>query len=234
MMKQKDFHFWMHAVDDDLLEEARKPAGRRGGWIGITAGLAACLVLAALGRGLVFPGTDRNPAPETASPEAVMSLYGEPAADPEDPSAAAVKMINPVSPADMEELTELGYRMPLPEGASEAEWSLIRTGGTCPMGQVDFRLEGTAYTCRALRDTQPQDISGIYDQWDRELQWQDGKLQLQLCTRETGQGWIGWYDADLRIQWCLSSGDDGPALTETARIILENLGYELTSAPADH
>ena len=214
-MNEERFQRVMRAVDPELLEEAQTPVKRRThrGWA--AAGIAACLCAAVLGT--------------YAGRQAGISADAAPKMDaPAEPSAMT-SMANPVHTATESELESLGYTMTLPEGASDAAYSVIDDGsGETPLAQANFSYQAQSYTLRALKSAAPTDISGLYADWSEALEWQAGQLSIRFI--EAGDSaWIGWYDGET--QWCLSAeGGDAP-LVNTAYSIMLVLGYDVDVAP---
>jgi len=203
-MKSERFSLWMHAVDDGLLEEARRPVKKRRVWLRAAAAAAACLCIVTAGVLIL-----RRQSPGTA------------------------QIANPVRSATEAELTALGYSIPLPEGAQDAQYSLISGGGgnAAPLAQATFSINERQYTCRALKTQAQQDISGIYETWSVSLDWSIGTLEMQLRQTD-GSAWVGWFSPEDGTQWCLSGEDgDGLGLLHTARSIVETLGYDMAVAP---
>ena len=131
------------------------------------------------------------------------------------------------------EITQLGYSLPLPADAKNAEYSKLSSNGTAePMAQVTFSSGGEEYTCRALKTDSRKDISGVTSDWAESLDWSVGTLQLQLRESSGGTSWFGWYSPDDGTQWCLSSKSaDTLPLMHTAQQIVDTLGYEMEVAP---
>ena len=98
------------------------------------------------------------------------------------------------------------------------------------MIQASYTLDGTAYTCRAAKASDPEDISGLYETWDQDLSWTVGEAQLQLCTNNL-TGYVSWFLPDEGQQWCVSSSGSDAELLENARILAAGLGQELATAP---
>jgi hypothetical protein len=130
------------------------------------------------------------------------------------------------------EITQLGYSLPLPADAKNAEYSKVSSGAAVPMAQVTFSSGGEKYTCRALKTDSRKDISGLTSDWAESLDWSAGTLQLQLRESAGGTSWFGWYSPEDGTQWCLSSKSaDALPLMHTAQQIVDTLGYEMEVAP---
>lgn len=207
-MKEERFNKVMHAVDDDLLEEAKAPRKRSNLWWKITAGaVAACLCIAAV------------------------SILAQNKADNTQNTGA--QLANPmVTAAD---IAALGYSLPVPADAQETTYTTIDQGtdSSVPIAQVKFLENGQEYTCRTLKAQSATDISGLHATWTDSLDWTAGTLQLQLRqSSDENAAWFGWYSPKDSTQWCISGPDgDGLALLHTAQEIVDSLGYEMEVAP---
>ena len=245
-MNQNRFEKLMHAVDDELLEEARQPLPRRrarlGTWAFVTAA-CLCLVIGAVL--FLNPGAGSDAQPEAA---ALSAPPAEPAAEPdaapvempvETPSLeeAAPGGVDAVVPVTAEDLAALGYDMVLPEEAQSPSYGLIELGGgqDIPMAQATFTLNGEGYTYRALRTDTPQDISGAEAAWDTSTTWNTAAVDLQV--RQTAEdavqaSVVSWYVSESGTQWCLVSEADSEKTVTTAYEILHTVGYDMAVAPA--
>lgn len=210
-MNKERFDKFMRSVDEELLEQAQRPAPRRHRYVlsGLAAAACVCLVL-------------------------VAALGGRPgAAEPDSSAPMSLGVVNPMAGATEEQIAELGYSIPLPENASDRSWNLINTVSEGSMAQVSFLIDDSSYTCRALKTEAPEDISGLYYDWDCSLDWTVGQLKMQLRSAEDRICWLGWYSPTEGTQWCISSENGAEGLMLTAQYIVETLGYDLTVAPAD-
>ena len=203
-MNQKKFDLLMGAVDDDLLEEAQHTPGRSRSRLWAVGSLAACVCILVAGYLVLRPGT------------------AEPA-----------QIVNPVHEATAAQVAQLGYVMPLPADAQAVSYTLIDRGTDreTPMAEASFEQNGKAYTCRALKTAQAEDISGIYADWTESLDWSAASLDMQLRQAEDDTAWVGWYSAEEGTQWCLSGEENALSLLHTAQSIVEALGYDLAVAP---
>ena len=224
-MNMEQFTQWMHAVDDELLEEAQKPPAPAHHKLWTVGALAACFcVLLAAGR---WQLPDVLHQAQTSSEDVAAS---ENTASPEE----TVTMVNPMREVTAEEVAALGYEIPLPEGAADVSYTVIDgTAYAAPLVEVTFTQDSADYSCRALKSEGPEDISGIYDQWTECLDWTVDNLSMQMRQSNSGAAWVGWYAADQGTQWCLSGDGDGLSLLHTAQSIVESLGYQLAVAPAE-
>lgn len=208
-MNNAAFLFVMKAVDDDLLEEAQRPAKRVRPWprlVGI-AGLAAACVLMAI------------------------SLHGWPHAEPDPFPSKNPPVTNAASEEAFAEIQRLGYTLPVPSDAQDVSYALVDSdsGGT-PIAEVTYKSSGHTYYCRALKSQQAEDISGLDQEWAQSLDWKAGTLQMQLRQSDT-DAWVGWYAPDAEVQWCLCGGNDALSLLHTAQDLLDALGYGVATAP---
>lgn len=205
-MNKQQFEFLMRSVDDDLLEEAQHPLRRRS-WLWAAGSMAACLAVL-VSAGLLLARPDDGPA----------------------------QIANPMREATRTEVEQLGYVIPLPEDAQDVSYFLIDNSDQdeTPMAEADFQRGGTAYSFRALKTAQAEDISGIYADWTQSLDWTVGSLEMQLRQAENETtAWVGWYDAGTGVQWCLSGEKDALSLLHTAQSIVETLGYDMAVAPPE-
>lgn len=204
-MNQVCFEFLMRAVDDDLLEEAQHPMKRSRSWLWASGIAAACFVILAAAWFLTNPGWGRD------------------------------QPVNPVHQATAAEVMQLGYTLPVPEGAREVSYTLVDRGdqNNTPMAEVTYKSGGHAYSCRALKVSRSEDISGIEEDWTQKLDWTVGTLEMQLRQSDEDTAWVGWYAPDVGVQWCLSGDTDAQSLLHTARAIMETLGYDIAVAPED-
>lgn len=201
-MNKNRFYQLMSSVDDDLLEEAQRPARRSRPRILAAASVAACFVIVA----------------------AVYFLKA--------PAAGNVQLPNPVQETTLADIRQLGYSVPVPGDASSVSYSIIDlSSGSAPMAEVSFERGGQTYSLRALKAAQPEDISGIYASWSDSLDWHVETLEMQL-RQSDDNSWVGWYAPDAGVQWCLSGKEDALSLLHTAQEIVETLGYNMTVAPA--
>lgn len=201
-MNKEHFALLMGAVDNDLLEEAQCPVRKTCSWLWVSGMAAACVVVLIAAYFLMQPN---GHAPRVVSPERAVT-------------AADVEL--------------LGYALPVPEDAQEVRYSLITLedqAGTL-MAEVDFGFGGHSYSCRTLKTEQPEDISGIYEEWAQSLDWTAGTLEMQMRQSENS-AWVGWYAPDAGVQWCISGDDDALSLLHTAQSIVEILGYDIAVAP---
>lgn len=205
-MNDKRFQRLMGSVDPELLEEAKEPPRRFGKRFGSLAAMAACFVLL-VGGVMIFQS--RDPA--------------------QDPQHGTAQLANPIKTVTAAEVTQLGYRIPLPAEAQNTKYQLITLSqDTTPMAQVSFLVDDENYTCRAAKADQAEDISGIYQEWDESIDWAIGELQMQM-RKAADTAWVGWFSAADGVQWCLSGDPDGVLMT--AQEIVETLGYQMAVAP---
>ena len=207
-MNNELFERMMSAVDEDLLEEAQRPAKARTKrpWITLAAGAAACVA-------------------------AIVAIMPH---APEPPQQGGAMVVNPLQAVTVAEVEALGYRIPLPEDAEEPSYYLINLGAekTAPMAEVRFVRNGGEYTCRTLKTTAYEDISGLYAQWSQNDTWKLESLEVTVMEAEDLTACVSWYEQEAGLQWCLSGKQGASALLSTAGDILNTLGYNLDVAPA--
>ena len=207
-MNNELFERMMSAVDEDLLEEAQRPAKARTKrpWITLAASAAACVA-------------------------AIVAIMPH---APEPPHQGGAMVVNPLQAVTVAEVEALGYRIPLPEDAEEPSYYLINLGAekTAPMAEVRFVRNGGEYTCRTLKTTASEDISGLYAQWSQNDTWKLESLEVTVMEAEDLTACVSWYEQEAGLQWCLSGKQGASALLSTAGDILNTLGYNLDVAPA--
>lgn len=210
MSKEERFYRVMHAVEDELLEEAQMPVKKKGAkgetvlrWI---VAVAACLCLVTvLALGLQRRGMGND--------------------NITDESENAVTE---------EELLTYGYDMSALQDVKTVSYTLVVLDGEheTPMVQAEFTQDGVRYICRALKTEAPEDISGVTDGWTEELNWNAGNLNLQLNKAADDAAYVSWYTPENQTQWCLSAKEDSLSLMTTAKQIMLELGYDVAVAPA--
>lgn len=200
-MNRTLFQFLMGAVDDSLLEEAQRPVKKVFPWLRIAGAAAACLAVVAA---VHFLQTFINKEPPGSS------------------------LVHEVT---LGEIQRLGYSLPIPSGAQDVSYALVDgSPGDMPIAEVTYKSGGRIYSCRALKAEQPEDISGMEQEWTQSLDWKAGALKMQLRQSDE-DAWVGWYAPDAGTQWCLSGGEDALFLLHTAQSLLETLGYGVATAP---
>jgi len=212
------FLLFMTAVDDDLLEEAlcpeaAKAQSRESRWRNAVED--ELLMEAAPSRARKFRWKGLIAA-------AALCLY----------VAAGLLLWRSWAPAlpentiTIEELADLGYRLPIPADAENVRYDLLPTQAADPIAQAEFDRSGHAITLRALKSDQSRDI---FDQpWTDEVTWTAGGTELTLRSNDrTAQ--VSWY-AD-GTQWAVQ-GEMTPAdLLDTVDAIFSVLGTQLSHAP---
>ena len=209
-MNDRKFDVFQHAADQTMLEEAQRPMKKN--HIRARAAAAAaciCIVAAAV---ILQPWNS--------------SKTGDPPGN-----GGNVQIANPWSDTTLAQIRAMGYALTLPDGAENAAFTALNANETgAEMVQASYTLDGTAYTCRAAKASDPEDISGLYETWDQDLSWTVGEAQLQLCTNNL-TGYVSWFLPDEGQQWCVSSSGSDAELLENARILAAGLGQELATAP---
>lgn len=206
-MNKKLFELMMSAVDEDLLEEAQIPVKPRKKypWLALAAGAVACIAIMAS----ILPREQVSPKPGNTM------------------------VVNPLKSVTAYEVEALGYSIPLPEDAEQPSYFLIDLGTeqASPMAEVRFMRSGGEYTCRTLKTTASEDISGIYAEWSQNDIWKLGSLEVSVMEADDLTACVSWYEQERGLQWCLSGNRGASALLSTASDILNTLGYDMDVAP---
>ena len=219
-MKQDDRFFrLMHAVDDDLLEEAMQPVRRRRHvWIPLAA--AACLCIAAA---LAAVPLLRAPARQDVQPDGTQKQSGTSATEAAVPSSITT---------DAKAIMDLGYTLAVPADSQDVVYSLVPTDSDIPMAQVCYVSNGISYTARSLKTDSAADLTGSSANWTQELSWSDAGLAMDLRT-DGEESWVGWYTGSTGTQWALGAEDSAQSVLHSACGILKTLGYDVAVAPED-
>ena len=219
-MKQEDRFFrLMHAVDDDLLEEAMQPVRRRRHvWIPLAA--AACLCIAAA---LAAVPLLRAPARQDVQPDGTQKQSGTSATEAAVPSSVTT---------DAKAIMDLGYTLAVPADSQDVVYSLVPTDSDIPMAQVCYVSNGIRYTARSLKTDSATDLTGSSANWTQELSWSDAGLAMDLRT-DGEESWVGWYTGSTGPQWALGAEDSAQSVLHSACGILKTLGYDVAVAPED-
>lgn len=175
-MNNKLFERMMSAVDEDLLEEAQRPVKARSKrpWITLAASAAACIAVIVA----IMPHAPAPPQPDNSM------------------------VVNPMQAVTAAEMEAIGYRIPLPEDAETPSYYLINLGTeqTVPMAEVRFVRNGGEYTCRTLKTTASEDISGLYVQWNQKDMWKLESLEVQVREAEDQTACVSWYEQESGLQ----------------------------------
>lgn len=211
-MNDRKFETFQRAADNALLEEAQRPA-QRSGTIRRYAAAAACVCVIAAAAVIWQPWNS-----------------GETSGDRFD-NGGNTQITNPWSDTTLENIRAMGYNMVLPDGAENITFTALSTGENgAEMVEADYTLDGAAYTCRAAKTGESEDISGLYETWDQDLSWTVGEAQLQMCTNNL-TGYVSWFLPSEGQQWCVSSSSSDAKLLENAQILAAGLGQELATVP---
>lgn len=209
-MNDRKFDVFQHAADQTMLEEAQRPMKKN--HIRARAAAAAACVCVVAAAVILQPWNS--------------SKTGDPPGN-----GGNVQIANPWSDTTLAQIRAMGYALTLPDGAENAAFTALNADETgAEMVQASYTLDGTAYTCRAVKAFDPENISGLYETWDQDLSWTVGEAQLQLCTNNL-TGYVSWFLPDEEQQWCVSSSGSDAELLENARILAAGLGQELATAP---
>ena len=208
-MNDRKFDVFQRAADQTMLEEAQRPMKKN--HIRARAAAAAACVCVVAAAVILQPWNS--------------SKTGDPPGN-----GGNVQIANSWSDTTLAQIRAMGYALTLPDGANAAFPVLNADETGAEMVQASYTLDGTAYTCRAAKASDPEDISGLYETWDQDLSWTAGEAQLQLCTNNL-TGYVSWFLPDEGQQWCVSSSGSDAELLENARILAAGLGQELATAP---
>lgn len=147
------------------------------------------------------------------------------------PTSGAVMIGNPIRTCSIEEITALGYAFPTPQAAADVQYQIIDDGQDTPLAQAKFAWNDSEFCYRARETEEFTDISGMYYDWEETRIWSAGELAFELNAVESGEAWLGWYDAAKELQWCLSGQNGTAALFGCAQEIMDQLGYTVTVVP---
>ncbi len=204
---ERKFEVFQRAADKTMLEEAQTPMKKKNTWTRLAA-MAACVCVIAAAVVVWQPWNSGD------------TVGGE-----------TTQIADPWSDTTLEDIRAMGFNMVLPDGAENISFSALNAGQNgAEMVQADYTLDGTEYTCRAAKTTEPEDISGLYQTWDQDLSWTVGDAQLQMCTNNL-TGYVSWYLAGEGQQWCVSSASSDAQLLENAQLLAAGYGQELATAP---
>jgi len=128
----------------------------------------------------------------------------------------------------IEDLAELGYRLPVPADAQNVRYDLLSTQTAEPIAQAEFDRGGCAVTLRALKSDENVDVFDADVAWTDEVNWSAGGTALTLRSNDqTAQ--VSWY-AD-ETQWAVQSEATPADLLDTVDAIFAALGTQLSRAP---
>ena len=206
-MNGRKFETFQRAADASLLEEAQRPAKKTPVWTRYAAA-AACVCIAAA---------------------AAFTLTWKSGRTDKVPGGSQIP--DPWSGTTLADIRAMGYDMVLPDGAENITFTALNAGANgAEMVEADYTLGGVAYTCRAAKSAESEDISGLYETWDQDLSWTVGETQLHMCTNNL-TGYVSWYLPGEEQQWCISSSSADAQLLHNAEILAAGLGQELATAP---
>jgi len=134
----------------------------------------------------------------------------------------------PENTITVEDLADLGYRLPIPEDAQNVRYGLLSTQTAPPIAQAEFDRSGHAITLRALKSDQSRDIFDANQAWTDEVSWTAEGTALTLRSNDrTAQ--VSWY-AD-GTQWAVQGEMTPAVLLDTVDAIFSVLGTQLSRAP---
>jgi hypothetical protein len=130
---------------------------------------------------------------------------------------------NPITDSTAEEILEtLGIEFSLPEGASDAAYSIIGVEGENPIAQVKFTLDGKEINCRIQPAEELYDNTGMYYEWENtEENAAVGTCPATLRWNEDAEGICFWYDeaAGLLYSVSVTEGASAEYLTKLAEML---------------
>ncbi len=140
---------------------------------------------------------------------------------------------NPITDSTAEEILEtLGISFSLPEGVSDAAYSVIDADGENPIAQVTFTLDGKEICCRIQPAEELSDNTGMYYEWKNTLE----DAAIASCPaivswNDDAEGICCWYDAAAGLLYSVSvtegaSADDLTGLAETLYLPLQSAASE--------
>lgn len=246
MKNQKLFAAVMTAIDDDLLEEAMRPAVRRKAsvWRPVLAA-AACLavvvgVTALRGGGRSKASADTSAAAGTVAEEPAAfnsfaaSLESGSAAPEEAPAEtfdACERETADISEASKDKVTpvnillDAGFILPeVPQGGTGAGYDLIEQDGLT-VAEMSFTLDGTRYVYRMAATGEIaenfRDISALQGTWADQDHGQIGWCNARLYWDEGGSGKAVWFDIVPGILYSLTmdTAASEQGLLDMARIL---------------
>ena len=141
-----------------------------------------------------------------------------PAAEPETAEETPVGMINPVRASSAEEIEALfGVAMNAPEGAEDVRYAIIDSA--VPLAQMNFSVDGLAYTWRVARTEAYEDISGMYYEW-QDVSFEEGDSGVTRLSA-SGAGLYDRYDAETGMMYSLSmdSGATAEGMAHMVRVL---------------
>ena len=209
-MNEHKFEVFQQSADKTMLEEAQLSVKKKNYWARLAAA-AACICVAAA---VVWQ-------PWNA---------GKTNGDRFD-NEGDTQIANPWSETTLDDIRAMGFHMVLPDGAENITFTAMNEDENgAALVQADYTLGGAAYTCRAARSAESEDISGLYETWDQDLSWTVGDAQLRMCTNHL-TGYVSWFLPSEGQQWCISSSSSDAQLLQNAEILAQGLGQELATAP---
>lgn len=143
--------------------------------------------------------------------------------------AEGMMLPNPVREVTREEVLEAtGANLLVPEDATEVDYSLIEIPDQEPLGQVRFVFQQVEYIFRAQLDNDPNDISGMYQDWDTVKHVVMAPFSGTVCLHEFGDGIALWrYEKEgYNFALAMFNVATEEALLEMSDLLLSDLGEE--------
>ena len=119
-----------------------------------------------------------------------------------------VGLANPWVETSAEGLMDLlGLKLGVPEGATDVSWRMMESA---QMGELSFTWEGLEYTARVAPAEAFEDISGMYYEWEQQVECTVGR-GAGTCYRAQEEGLTIdlclWYDDLTGLMYSLTTSD---------------------------
>jgi hypothetical protein len=136
---------------------------------------------------------------------------------------------NPVRDATREEVLDAtGVNLPVPETATEVSYLLIEGPGYEPLGQAHFVFQQAEYIVRVQMDNDPNDISGMFHDWDWVTHVEQAPFVGTICLNESGDGVALWrYEKEgYNFSLAMFNVATQEALLDISKLLLPDFGEE--------
>lgn len=143
--------------------------------------------------------------------------------------AEGILLPNPVRDATREEVLEAtGVNLLVPEKATEVSYLLIEGSGYEPLGQARFVFQQAEYIVRVQMDKDPNDISGMFRDWDSVTHVEQAPFSGTICLDESGDGVALWrYEKEgYNFSLAMFNVATQEALLEISKLLLPDFDEE--------
>ncbi len=143
--------------------------------------------------------------------------------------AEGILLPNPVRNATREEVLEAtGVDLLVPEKATEVIYLLIEGSGNEPLGQARFIFQQAEYIVRVQMDSDPNDISGMFFDWDSVTHVEQTPFNGTICLCKSGDGVALWrYEKEgYNFSLAMFNVATEEALLEISKLLLPDFGEE--------